>query len=100
MYMTGKEYAFKNRGPYCFRINGQIYHRISQLEPESGKPPGFSQIYIYDQQNELEHCLQPNEKLDRNLLEKLQEMTKEVNPYAEKYKQVGEVIKDKPKEDV
>ena len=27
-------------------------------------------------------------------------MIKEVNPYAEKYKQVGEVIKDKPTEDV
>ena len=74
MYMTGNEYVFKNCGPYCFRLNGQIYHRISQLQPENGKPPCFPQIYIYDQQNELDHCLLPYEKLDWSILKKLQEM--------------------------
>ena len=57
MYLTGHEYTFKGRGPYCFRINGQVYHKISQMQPETGKSPGFSQIYIYDQQNELNNHL-------------------------------------------
>ena len=48
MYLTGHEYTFKGRGPYCFRINGQVYHKISQMQPETGKSPGFLQIYIYD----------------------------------------------------
>ena len=34
MSLTGKEYVFKSRGPYCFRINGQVYHTISQLLPQ------------------------------------------------------------------
>ena len=100
MYLTGREYTFKGRGPYCFRINGQVYHKISQMKPETGKSPGFSQIYIYDQQNELDNHLQPFAKLDRTLLHELQEMIKDMNPYAQKYKHVGEVIKQKPTEDV
>ena len=55
MCFTGHEYTFKSRGPYCFKINGQVYHRISQLQPEVGITPGFSQIHIYDQQNELDY---------------------------------------------
>ena len=53
--LTGQEYKFKSKGPYYFRINGQVYHSISQMLPEEGKKPGFSQIYIYDQKNELEN---------------------------------------------
>ena len=99
MYITGEEYKF-NRGPYCFRINGQIYHRISQLEPEGGKPPAFSQIYIYNQQYEVDNHLRSLQNLDCTLMQELQGMIKEVNPYAVKYKQIGEVMKDKPTEDV
>ena len=43
--LTGQEYKFRTAGPYCYHINGQLYHTISQLQPETGKPPGFSQIY-------------------------------------------------------
>ena len=55
MCYTGQEFKFKNRGPYCFRISGQVYHSISQMVPEQGKMPNFSQIYIYDQENELDN---------------------------------------------
>ena len=56
MCFTGKAYKFKNnKDPYCFRINGQVYHSISQMLPETGKMPGFSQIYIYDQEHELDN---------------------------------------------
>ena len=47
LYLTGQEFKFKNPGPYCYRINGQLYHALSQMQPEHGKPPAFSQIYIY-----------------------------------------------------
>ena len=102
MCLTGHEYVFKNRGPYCYRINGQVYHRISQLQPEFGRAPGYSQIYIYDQQNELDNHLRSFKQgtLNRNLLKELQEMIKDVNPYAKEYMHVGEVIKQKPTEDI
>ena len=65
MYLTGKEYNFHTNGPYCYRINGQVYHLISQLQPENGKPPGFSQVYIYDKEHELDHRFNSLNTLDR-----------------------------------
>ena len=35
-------------GPYCFRIHGQIYHRIGALHPEAGRQAQYGQFYILD----------------------------------------------------
>jgi hypothetical protein len=40
-------------GACTFRIQGGLYHRIWSLLPEENATPKFSQIYIYDAQNEL-----------------------------------------------
>lgn len=45
----------KGRGPYCYRIQGMNCHRMGSLLPEEGKPPMFSQLYIYDTTNEIEN---------------------------------------------
>ena len=100
MCLTGHEYTLNSKGPYCYRINGQVYHKISQLQPESGKSPGFSQIYIYDQQNELDYHLRSFTNLDKNLLKELQDVIKDINPYAKTYMHVADVISQKPTEDV
>ena len=100
MGLTQKEYKFKTKGPYCFRISGQIYHTLSQMHPEPGKIPKFSQMYIYDHQNNLDNCLQSFQNLERTVLKELQEMIKEVNPYAHLYKQAGYIMRENPTEDV
>lgn len=41
------------RGPYVFKISGQIYHWIGSLCPSEGNQPRFLQLYIYDTQNEV-----------------------------------------------
>ena len=69
--LTGQEFKFRTAGPYCYRINGQLYHTISQLQPETEKPPGFSQIYIYDQQHEPDYCMRPFPDLDRSIVKEL-----------------------------
>ena len=46
--LTGQEFKFKHPGPYCYQINYQLYHVLSQMQPEHGKQPTFSKIYIYD----------------------------------------------------
>ena len=46
MRFTGNEYAFKYNGPYCFRISGQVYNSISQMEPEPGKVQLLTNIYL------------------------------------------------------
>ena len=43
------------RGPYCYRIQGQNYHRMGTLLPEANKPPVFAQLYIYDRPNEIQN---------------------------------------------
>ncbi|KAL6505874.1 hypothetical protein OROHE_023253 [Orobanche hederae] len=43
----------KGRGPYVFKIQGANYHRIGSLLPQSGLYPKFSQLYIYDTDNEV-----------------------------------------------
>lgn len=44
--------VMKGRGPYVFRLQGQNYHRMGSLIPEDGEAPKFSQLYIYDSENE------------------------------------------------
>ena len=69
------------------------------MEPENGKIPSFSQIYIYDKEHELENHLNIFKILDGTLLKKLQDMMKEINPYAAKYSHFGDVIEENPTED-
>ena len=66
------------------------------MVPEPGKRPNFSQIYIYDREKELENQLQNFSTLDCTLLQELQEMTKEVNPCAQEYCHVGDIIRQNP----
>nr|GEX37961.1 helitron helicase-like domain-containing protein [Tanacetum cinerariifolium] len=41
------------KGPYVFRVSGQIYHWIGAMCPEEGERPRFVQLYIYDTDNEV-----------------------------------------------
>ncbi|GKC45808.1 DNA helicase [Tanacetum coccineum] len=41
------------RGPYVFKISGQLYHWLGSLVPHDGDPPRFLQLYIYDTENEV-----------------------------------------------
>ncbi|CAH1439013.1 unnamed protein product [Lactuca virosa] len=52
--MGGKVDASINSGkaPFIFRLGGRNYHRIGSLLPLNGSKPKFSQLYIYDTDNE------------------------------------------------
>ncbi|XP_076959697.1 uncharacterized protein LOC143635851 [Bidens hawaiensis] len=43
----------RGKGPFVFRLSGQNYHSIGSLQPEPGRKAKFSQLYIYDTDNEL-----------------------------------------------
>lgn len=43
----------QGRGPYAFKMGGQNVHRIGSLLPNEGASPQFSQLYIYDTENEV-----------------------------------------------
>lgn len=42
-------------GPYVFRINGVVHHRVGSLIPQSGLTPQYAQLYIYDTANEIQN---------------------------------------------
>ena len=46
------------RGPYCYRIQGENYHLTGTLLPKQGKEPKFSQLYIFDTENEIKNRMQ------------------------------------------
>ncbi|KAF7839544.1 DNA helicase PIF1, ATP-dependent [Senna tora] len=56
--MGGKiDYTVNNgKGPYVFRLHGQNMHLIGSLLPCNGERPKFSQLYIYDTDNEVSNC--------------------------------------------
>lgn len=43
------------RGPPTFRIQGQSCHIIGSMLPLSGQNPKFTQLYIYDTENEIQN---------------------------------------------
>ncbi|PWA45951.1 helitron helicase-like domain-containing protein [Artemisia annua] len=45
------------RGPYVFKVSGQIYHQIGRFCLLSGESPRFLQLYIYDTHNEVSNRL-------------------------------------------
>ncbi|XP_035837189.1 uncharacterized protein LOC110944815 [Helianthus annuus] len=53
--MGGKVDSSINSGkaPYVFCISGQNFHTLGGLVPAPGKDPKFSQLYIYDTDNEV-----------------------------------------------
>ncbi|GKA50236.1 hypothetical protein Tco_0743309, partial [Tanacetum coccineum] len=64
------------RGPYVFKVSGQIYHWIGSLCPPPGEAPRFLQLYIYDTDNEVENRMRhfggiQNSDLDPQMVEGL-----------------------------
>lgn len=53
--LGGKIQSSINNGssPYTFLLHGQNYHLLGSLLPEEGTTPKFSQLYIYDTENEV-----------------------------------------------
>ena len=45
----------QGRGPYVFKVSGQIYHSIGSLCPTGDAKPCFLQLYIYDTENEVQN---------------------------------------------
>ena len=45
--LTGQEFKFKNPGPYCYRINGQLYHTLQPNATMNMENHLHSHRYIY-----------------------------------------------------
>ena len=49
----------QGEGPPQFILHGQNFHKIGFLVPSNGQHPKFSQLYIYDTENEISNRINP-----------------------------------------
>ncbi|GJW38909.1 hypothetical protein Tco_0064754 [Tanacetum coccineum] len=59
----------RGKGPYVFKVSGQIYHWIGSLCPPPGESPRFLQLYIYDTDHEVKNRLRHFGGIDDNDLD-------------------------------
>ena len=80
-------------GPYCFRINGQIYHRTGALHPVNDDPRKFAQLYILDPDMAANHRMNISSNADCNpdLMRQLSTFLHNCNPFVESCKMLNEV---------
>ncbi|CAF5051226.1 unnamed protein product, partial [Rotaria sp. Silwood1] len=80
-------------GSYCFRIHGQIYHRIGPLHPEPGQRAQFRQFYILDSSLALKERMgdAANENCNEATTRKLGSIMKSISPFAAAFKIMQEV---------
>lgn len=79
------------RGPFCYRIHDQIYHRIGALHPEPGKARRFGQIYMLDTELATDVRLQRNRQCHPDTMRILSSLLMSVNPFAKAFKMMNEV---------
>jgi hypothetical protein len=79
-------------GPYSFRIQGELYHKIRSLCPAEGQQPQFAQLYIHDTKCEHQnrHVVMPS--LDPTMLDRLLTMMYNINPYVEVFKMARDMM--------
>ncbi|KZR96590.1 Uncharacterized protein APZ42_008990, partial [Daphnia magna] len=86
------------RGPYCFRIHGQMYHDTTavryQNEDSLNHPaPKYAQLYFIDstQANEFRSNNPANGRCDPFLMAQLDSLLRQCNPYAVVYKNMRQM---------
>jgi len=83
---------FQGHGVSNFRVHGQMYHRIGSLLPEDGQQPKFAQLYIYDTEYENNNRHNFMKDMNNDILQHLQNMLDECNPYIKNFRQARDII--------
>ncbi|KAK9714969.1 hypothetical protein RND81_06G134200 [Saponaria officinalis] len=81
----------RGRSTYTFRLRGQNYHSIGSLLPVEGLPPKFTQLYIYDTDDEVsnrQRAISPNnpDAFNGDIIERLKHMLDEHNSLAKAFR--------------
>jgi len=92
---TGEEFRFSGGGPFIYKIQGNLVRNISEVRPYNS--PRFSQLYFVDV--EAGKTGISNTKLYRDLPPFIKQLTLQIyehltviNPYAQTYQMIREVI--------
>nr|KAJ0214033.1 hypothetical protein LSAT_V11C400177910 [Lactuca sativa] len=101
----------KGKGPYIFRLSGQNYHCMGSLLPIDGSKPKFSQLYIYDTDNELSNrqhafstqkdgCNSTSKQLDIEIIRFLKVMLDSTNELVKCYRMARDCFNASPNIDL
>ena len=90
---VNKNLMSQTNGVYTYRICGTVHHKIGDLLPRNNHKPAFSQIYIFDAKEQFEIRKSLLNEIDSGILNLLQDMLHEVNPYVHIYQQAGLVLR-------
>ncbi|KAJ3759069.1 hypothetical protein EV360DRAFT_10333, partial [Lentinula raphanica] len=70
---------------WVFRIQGNLRHLSSALEPPSGQSPAYAQLYIHDPTIALRHRMNRNPNVQESTMLALQNALHLFNPYTKIY---------------
>ncbi|XP_028793347.1 uncharacterized protein LOC114749047 [Neltuma alba] len=86
-------------GPYSFVMSGQNYHLLGSLLPPEGSQPVYSQLYIYDTENEIsnrisvvsKHC--HRSAIDQGITQEIKDCLDKHNGLVISYRMASEILK-------
>lgn len=84
------------RGPPCYKIQGDLYHRLGPLLPDEDNTPSYSQLYIWDNAEALDLRHQRNPDTNRETMASLQEMMHRRNPFVSVYQRAFDIMQSSP----
>ncbi|KAF6157639.1 hypothetical protein GIB67_037212 [Kingdonia uniflora] len=82
------------RGPSSFVIYGELHHRIGSLIPNHEQDASYAQLYIYNLGAALDTRYKRNPRLNRYVLQVIQDTLVRNNPFCELYRHAYEVLED------
>ncbi|GBN87992.1 hypothetical protein AVEN_107373-1 [Araneus ventricosus] len=86
----------RGTGPYCYRLQGQVYHRVSPLYASDQHKESYGQLHIFDSSEATEKRLSNNQNCLQHVFEKLDFMLREINPFAQSYLQMHRLVQEHP----
>ncbi|MBW0509324.1 hypothetical protein O181_049039 [Austropuccinia psidii MF-1] len=87
----------QGRGPYCFRVRGELHHKIGSIFPMKEDDARFAQIFVVGdgQEGEVKQRIKNSgQDLDHNILKEWQNFLSSNNPYVKTYRVAKDIIGD------
>ena len=80
------------RGPPCFRICGQIFHRSGSLHPSADRAPVFNQLYIIEANTAINHRMSQsaNNSCRNDVMRTIHNVMEVHSPYLLAYRHMAE----------
>lgn len=78
----------RRQGVYTYTVHGRMYHFIGTLHPNDNNTRQFGQLYVVDGEKANDERLAIHSNLNRNILDILDNLIRQINPFAQIYSQV------------